>query len=361
MSKDLHERGRAKLREVVIAPFASWFGLAVLGGVLVVGVGWGFFGSVDRTVAGEGLIVRDHRFGIMDVESVGSGPIADIAVDVGQSVLVGDAVAVLDLAVSREQIQSAEAALAGLVDQDKRLSADEAGRMAILERKRDNQIALFERGLITRGPVLQTKAEIEDLRNRGVARKLQIQRQEGVLVEKRLREKLDATLLSEHAGRVIEVVGVAGSFISAGSTIVRLESETGPIEAIVFLSAQEGKKVRPGMDVRIAPSTVRPEEYGYMRGRVARVSAYPVTKENVVREIRNDRLADRLLKDGAAIEIIVEFESDARSASGFRWTKGSGPAARVESGTLCKAVVVLHRERPVTLVIPFLKRFLPMF
>lgn len=359
MNRALRTRERSRLGDVAITRFLSWAGLAVFGTALGAAALWGFFGTVDRTVTGEGVIVRDHRFGIMDIESVGSGPIQDIAVKVGESVKVGDTVAVLDLAVSREQVQSAEATLASLIAQDERLSTEEAERMNMLGKKRANQIVLFDRGLITRAPVLQTKAEIEDVQNRAAMRKLQIQRQEGVVADRRLREWQDATLRSEHAGKVTEIVGFEGGFATAGKAVVRLESETGPLEAIVFLPAQEGKKVRSGMEVRIAPSTVRPEEFGYMAAKVARVSSFPVTRENVVRELRNDRLAERLLKDGAAIEVIVTPEANPSADSGFHWTGGAGPESPIVSGTLCKATVVLYRQRPVTLVIPFLVKYFP--
>ncbi|MDX2081912.1 MAG: NHLP bacteriocin system secretion protein [Terrimicrobiaceae bacterium] len=348
-----------KLTDVAVTRPASWLGLALFGFVLGAAVLWGFFGSVDRTVTGEGVIVRDHRFGIMDIESIASGPIKDIAVEVGETVRVGDTVAVLDLALSREQIQSAEAALESLIAQDARMAADEAERMSMLKKKSENQVQLFERGLITKDAVFRTKAEIEDIQNRATVRKLQIERQRGLLAEKRLREQQDSALRSEHEGRVTEIVGVEGGFINAGRAVVRLESQDGPLEALVFLPAHEGKKVRPGMSVRIAPSTVRPEEHGYLTARVSRVSSFPVTRENVIREIRNDRLADRLLRDGAAIEVIVTPDFDADSRSGFRWTLGDGPDTPIASGTLCHATVVLYRERPVTLVIPFLRRFFP--
>ena len=43
------------------------------------------------------------------------------------------------------------------------------------------------------------------------------------------------------------------------------------LEAIVYIPSVHGKKIRPGMEVQIAPSTVKKEEFGYLLGTVTYV------------------------------------------------------------------------------------------
>lgn len=344
-------------RDVRITDPSSWIFLALLGVLLAIAVAWSIFGSIDRTALGSGLILRDHRFGIMDIESTGSGPIKSINVKIGDIVAEGDAVAELDLALGREQSDAAKTLLESLISQDRRLDLEEQDRLRVLQAKIQNQTELFEKGLITRAPLLDTKASIEAIHQRAMHRELLILRQQGTSDQGHLRHNFESILRSDHAGRVVEIVGVEGDYVTVGKTIARLESLSGTFEALIYIPAQEGKKVHVGMDVRIAPSTVRPEEFGHISGRVRTVSAFPVTKENVVRALRNDHLVENLLQGGSAIEVVVSLDSDPQSPTGFRWNSRRSPDLKIESGTLCKATIVLRRERPISLVIPFLKRF----
>jgi HlyD family secretion protein len=50
----------------------------------------------------------------------------------------------------------------------------------------------------------------------------------------------------------------------------------------------------------------------------------------------------------------------AKNFSGYRWTSPEGPPIAVKSGTLCTADIVVDRQRPVSLVIPVLKKTLGM-
>jgi len=44
--------------------------------------------------------------------------------------------------------------------------------------------------------------------------------------------------------------------------------------------------------------------------------------------------------------------------SGYRWTSPPGPSVPVKSGTPCTAEIVVDKQRPVSLVIPVLKKSL---
>ena len=65
---------------------------------------------------------------------------------------------------------------------------------------------------------------------------------------------------------MIEVQVEVGDFIQPGRVLARMESLSGERGALVFVPANEGKKIKAGM--RISPSTVKPEEFGYIQGKV---------------------------------------------------------------------------------------------
>ncbi|MBU2489325.1 MAG: NHLP bacteriocin system secretion protein, partial [Proteobacteria bacterium] len=130
------------------------------------------------------------------------------------------------------------------------------------------------------------------------------------------------------------------------------------IVAILYLSFQDGKKVRPGMRAQISPSTVKREEYGFIVGTVRTVSEFPATREGMMRTLANEQLVGTLTQDGAPIAITAELSLSPETVSGFEWSSSQGPPVLITSGTFCTATVTVRQQRPISLVIPILKKSL---
>ncbi len=134
-----------------------------------------------------------------------------------------------------------------------------------------------------------------------------------------------------------------------------MERAGGPLYAVVFVPT-EGKRIQPGMEAQISPVTVKREEYGFMRGAVTFVSAQPATPQGMMRVLRNPALAEQLSGRAAPFMVEVSLETDPETVSGFAWSSPGGPPLDVESGTLCVVRVVVREERPISLVIPLVRR-----
>jgi HlyD family secretion protein len=156
---------------------------------------------------------------------------------------------------------------------------------------------------------------------------------------------------------VIEVMMDEGDFLQPGTRILNVEPSNTKLEVVLYAPFADGKKVRIAMDVEIALSTVRPEEFGYLLGRVKSVSAFPITEQGMVRVLGAPEVARQFALGGQPYEITVELLTDPESPSGYRWSS-SGPDVRVESGTACNGRIIVERQRPISLVIPFFKRSL---
>lgn len=165
---------------------------------------------------------------------------------------------------------------------------------------------------------------------------------------------------SPHAGRVVEITLDEGRFVREGTRLLTLEQLDARLEAIVYIPLGEGKRVRPGMGVEIAPSTVRPEEYGFMLGIVRRVSPFPVTLDGMTRVLGAEDLARQFSQAGQPYEIAVDLLPDPNSYSGYRWSS-PGPDLSIESGTSCSAKIIVEQQRPISLVIPLVKRKLGIY
>jgi multidrug efflux pump subunit AcrA (membrane-fusion protein) len=165
-------------------------------------------------------------------------------------------------------------------------------------------------------------------------------------------------VVSPQTGRVLEIRATAGSVINVGSPIISLgppDQGTASLEAVVYVPAAEGKKIRPNMLVELTPSTVKRAEVGFISGRVVSVSQFPVTREGMLRTLGSETLAQKLGAGDAVIEIRVLLQGDPNSSSGYRWSS-KDPNIIIENGTLSTVQIVTQQRRPISLVIPLLKQ-----
>jgi HlyD family secretion protein len=164
-------------------------------------------------------------------------------------------------------------------------------------------------------------------------------------------------VLSPIEGRVIEVKVSTGSVLSIGTPVIGIRTENTTLEALVYVPADRGKSVKPGMEVRLEPSTVKREEFGTLVGKVLSISEFPITPQGMLAELRNDSLVTRFSRDGAPYAAVVQLEQDERTSTGYRWAVGTGPQLRLTSGTLTRAEITTRNRHPIDLVVPIFKRF----
>jgi HlyD family secretion protein len=156
-------------------------------------------------------------------------------------------------------------------------------------------------------------------------------------------------------GRVLEVKISPGSVLAVGTPVIEIESEGANLEAVVYISAERGKQIKPGMQVHLEPSTVKREEFGMMLGSVISISDFPMTPQGMAAVLHNDSLVSRFSHDGAPYAATVALYEDASNATGYRWAVGKGPNIHLTSGTLARAEITTRQQRPLDLVVPLLK------
>ncbi|BAF60562.1 MAG: NHLP bacteriocin system secretion protein [Peptococcaceae bacterium] len=179
---------------------------------------------------------------------------------------------------------------------------------------------------------------------------------------KKLQDELNlaSEVVSQVDGRVLEVRCGKGDLVQPGMPLFSLERQGRTIktEVVMYVRAEEGKKITPGMEAMISPTTVKKEEYGYMLGRVVSVSEYPATGQGMLHTLGNEDLVRKLAAQGASLELHIDLIADDSTTSGFKWSSPKGPPLKINSGTLCDGSVKVMEQRPVSLVIPALKKIL---
>lgn len=162
-------------------------------------------------------------------------------------------------------------------------------------------------------------------------------------------------VISSFNGRVLEIRFSAGSPVEIGTPLISVEPrgrQIKDLEAIVYVSPTDGKRIRPGMEVQIAPRTVRPEEVGYMLGRVISVGQFPESEQSMLRVLSNPDLVREFLTDSAPIQVRVDLIPSSDTLSGYRWSTPQGPDSEIQSGTLASAIIQLEQQRPIELIFP---------
>lgn len=386
----------------------GWLALAGIGLLLATVSVWSVFGRLPTKLTAQQCILLKSG-GVNLLTTAASGRLSDLSVAVGDQVARGQIIGRVELpdllpkilasearlkeaAARHAQVQSvaAQAALlrqASTLQQSRNLEQQlqsVAQRLTLVKERIESQDKLYQQGLITKQTLLasqleQAAIEVEAQALHGQLKQLEVSRLEaqrqsdnevaqaanaledakratGLLV--RDAEHLTA-IVSPYSGRVLEVKANEGQLVERGTDILTIESsglDVNELEAYVYLPAADGKKVRSGMKVEISPSTAKREEFGYLPAFVTAVASYPSTQQGLMRVFGNDKLVQQLSGTQAPIQIMAALKPAAANVSHYEWSTRSGPPFALQSNTACSAAITLAEQRPVALVIPFLKK-----
>ena len=351
---------------------AGWVALTALIGLIVVAIMWGIFGNIPTKVTGSAMLIKTG--GVVEISARSNGLITDVSVRAGDMVKRGQKIARIAQPDLLEQFNSLKARKTELQNKSQ-LSANLLKQKRdtlkfsndVLRRRLDEQNGLLKDGLITRQSVLTTQQQLEEnavalkeLDLRKVDIELELAQIERNLELVKVRLKLSTDVISPYSGRVLEIKLDENSVVQAGSSILNMElagDSIKDLEVVVFVSSLDGKKVKPGMDIFISPSTIKREDYGYMVGKVTAVSEFPSTSQGMMRILQNQQLVQQLSAGAAPIQINADLTPDAGAPSGYKWTSPGGPPVLIQSGTLGTANISVRSQRPISLVIPMLREF----
>jgi HlyD family secretion protein len=391
----------------------AWIALFTVSLALSTGIGWAVFGKVKTKLNAIGVVLGGE---VHEVVSTSSGQLVDLKVAIGDRVKEGDVIAAIQQPELAQQIEDAKAVLADrklemgklmsygsqgsklegeLINQN-RVSIQgeiesEKKKLLFLNNQLESENNLLTKGLIVKSQVANTKQQIdaslntiERLKSQMVEtsnRKLNIGfdlQQKTTLQNQRIAEaernlqfiterfETQTYIRSSYSGEVVEVLTDAGVVVGAGTPLFKLKDQHGnqqsnKLKAVLYIPSQDGKKIKKGMEAFVVPSTVQPQEFGFIKGKVTYISDFPITQQGMMTSVKNDQLAKGLLSSGPLFEVHVEFEKDTNSYSGFRWTSAKGPNIAIKEGTSCTGKITIKQENPATIVVPAFKKFFDLY
>ncbi len=380
-----------------------WVALAAIAMLLGATAVWGFEGSIPTKALGQGLLVRSG--GVLNVEAVGSGVVTRVNVSVGNHVKAQQIIAsiaqpdlaqkirdtrdLLREAQSREavalNVHQRAATLQGAALQRQLENAERQiqvllDRRKLLEQQVSDQQELAQSGIVTKYQVFDVKQKLVEVEGQiaadeAMVKQLAAQRfaveSEPAETDQDLKARVltleadlggmeqqlkrSSNVQAPYGGEVLEVKVSPGGLVASGTPLISVQPELRNLEIVAYVNSREAKSARAGMEAQISPSTVRREESGFLRGTVAAVSDFPATPESVMRNFENRTLVDNILRSGPVTEVRINLFRDPKSASGFVWSSPKSPTVTLSSGTLCTVEIVTERQKPISLVLPWMR------
>ncbi|MBZ0088970.1 MAG: HlyD family efflux transporter periplasmic adaptor subunit, partial [Thermoanaerobaculia bacterium] len=232
--------------------------------------------------------------------------------------------------------------------------------------QRRNMQQLVEKGLRTQKDLLQidaqiadTNAQISQAQSGRDQRDLQLDDKSRELVRLEAQLAAQSELRSPVAGRVAQVQAAVGQPIKPGDSVVLIEDDTLPLRALVLIPEAQAKRVVAGMEVKIAPSDVKSEDFGFMKGKIAVVSESAASPQELDRILNNQAKTQEYMKQRPFLAFADLLpDSNPKNVSGFRWTSAVGPPKKITSGSLCTYQIIVEQKRPISYVIPMVKKTL---
>jgi len=391
---------------------AGWLQVVAAAVALVGGVVWAALLEVPIVVQGKGLLLSAH--GIAEITMPSRGTLTRLPIQEGADVKAGDLVAYIaqpearmQLTTKRALLREAEERLARHLDLNQRTNDAQSAADAVRTREAGTRITLLgseftvlqdrdkslrelaAKGVVAREQLLANQAKLHEVEiSIGSARaeiaavtsqaelaRLQQERDlSGVrdqisqltteVAELRKLLTTQIEVRSPYAGRIVETKAVAGNFLDAGAPLMTVlrdddaDSTTGALRAIAYVSPADGKKVKPGAKVLVAPSSVERSEFGMIRGTVLTAAETAATTAGMMNVLRNDHMVKALSANGAPLMVVIALEPDRTTRSGYAWSSSGGPNLELSGGTIADAEIEVQQRRLLGVLVPPLARLL---
>ena len=358
----------------------GWLALTAMAVMLsAVGV-WSVMGTIPDLVDAQGTLFRGERR--YDIKATMGGSLVALDVRAGSMVTAGQVIAKITreqagieaTAAAAETRRAAEdqmRANQATIEKNQASAARLASQVETLQRQWQLQKQLVDQGIKAPKDLFSIEQQMDGLRSS----------REGLLAENvQLRARSASTaasnkvnlasvnssteVKSSESGRVVEVIKSAGDKVSEGEALFRVERQAadvnefcgGDVHALVYVPVTNGVKVRKGQFVRVSPTGIAKEEFGFILGKVEWVASYPASTADMSEKLKNDQLVKQFMAAGPVVETRICLEKNPDNpVNAFRWSSSSGPPQAIETGP-CSVSMVVDERKPYTYVIPKVRR-----
>ena len=383
-----------------------WMVWAVLLSIIILALIWSIWGRVNYRVNGMGVLLPAPTH-IYQGVSLGHGLIRSMPVKVGSQVFKGEVLAVLDEPIVFKQLVAAKMNLSSLEAMRDRLryrtkkfkqlqtsyydaltsTLDRKGnrldhQLSVLRQLYQAQSKLHNQHYLSTNDLIEQKIHLDSLENerdniKASLANNNIEHQQSLNKEQSQLSELDLKIIevkakinqltveystkyvrSPSSGHIGEILFSVGDAVQIGDRIMTVISLGKHAQVLSFFPALEGKKLKQGMHAFISPSVAKKEKYGSILGNIHYVSTYLLSEQAIEALVHNTSLLKLLSEQGTAVMAKIDLVLNKKNQSGYAWTSRGGPPFQITNGTLCQVSVVVGKDRPISLVLPFIRKWL---
>lgn len=388
----------------IITPKA-WIYLVIFLMLFIGCLFWLIFGQISAIVEGQGIILAKNAAIINVMSPISGGYVKAVLVNPGEKVKKGQVLATLtnpNMAAEAKELRK-------YIDQEKtklnNLTATAQKEIAIrlkrieesmnyaktinanLQEKKQHlesllkiQETAFQKGILSR-------LELNDMQVAYYDAKEQISKNQNTLVElnqnrndyieswnTKLREQQEKVAQSEfNLRKLLEnlqltetvyspVDGVIatnyvkkGDFLTEKQTLTNILTHSNDLEVVAFFNADEGKKIKVGMPVKVFPKHINALEYGGIVGRVTYISELPINPPSIESTVENQKLVDKFIQQGPVFKAKISLVHSPNTPSGYLWTTSNGPKENLSVGSVSSVGIIVKKQHPLSIIIPVIE------
>ncbi len=367
--------------DIIQRPGKLW--LASLTGVGVITFFWSIFGSIKIEETGPSVFVPEGSVAFAR-SNASIGTVKELKVEIGDYVKKNQLLAVLNVPSNLKSLKIAEnnldfqkqiekeKYLSEMVSLDAEINSTNE-LLNVYEKRLSSAKKLADEKLIPEdryNSVLEKTSSFKNKLSALQSRKSQLLlRKKEAIESKKItfeREKknykLASRVTSPYKGKVISISTALGETIQKGSPLVQVARSNNTestnklnLRHIAFFPVEVGKKIRLGMPVLVTPSTVSREEYGGIKGYVADISPFPISKERIKSIVGDASTVDKMKGDQPVLEISLKLLTDNKTPTGYDWTSGNGPLSNISPGLSSTTYINTEIKRPISFALPWIK------
>lgn len=380
-------------------PRKAW-GWLIIFIIIIVGLFvWSIVGCVEVNIEGKGIIL--NKGGIFTIETPAKGIVESLYFKAGETVKAGDVVAKIYDAQKEMLLQTSlikvdhlkadyhrllheieeerDASQYALSTQLRALQFDVKvlnEKLQFLEKEYEKKRSLFQENLIILSVVQEAERQISQVKisleeKKGEISDVQSRLKQSYRTEELKTRELDlikaeeearviqATLQqnliqSEFDGKILETLAHPGEVMVEGMPLYHVEliSPDNTLLFYGFFPHELGKHIHKGCIMRMAPSNVNQNEYGFILSRVKEVSEYAVSEKAILNHIHHSDIVRFLSNEQAVTQVIAEPIRNPSDPSLWTWTSKKGPRLQFSPGTVGTVNVTIERIHPIYYLIP---------
>jgi multidrug efflux pump subunit AcrA (membrane-fusion protein) len=160
----------------------------------------------------------------------------------------------------------------------------------------------------------------------------------------------DQAVRAPTGGTLIEVSVAPGDYLQAGRPLALVDPVTQRVVVYAYLAEDDAKRANVGDRVELTSSVADPSQFGFLRGRVVAIAAYPATQERLTSILRDRSVQAEVNELGPVVETLIHLQRDPSTPSKFAWSIGKGPPYQLTIGQPVSASVVTGEQAPIDYV-----------